>query len=145
MIRFPRSLISCSGRRVQDISVFSTTISTTTTTPSPRFYTSAAFPSISTTVMSTSESSAAAPSKSGFYSLKAQLPNGNEYDFEQLRGKPVLIVNTASKWCVSNCSLNEGNCGLTVYLPQRLHPPVHGYVSPHSCRTGSFWNSDHVV
>ncbi|RXW18135.1 hypothetical protein EST38_g7716 [Candolleomyces aberdarensis] len=48
--------------------------------------------------MSTSEpsSSAAAP-KSGFYSLSAQLPNGKEYNFEELKGKPVLIVNTASK------------------------------------------------
>jgi len=33
----------------------------------------------------------------GFYSLKAELPNGQTYDFEQLRGKVVLIVNTASE------------------------------------------------
>nr|AGC26942.1 glutathione peroxidase [Polyporus umbellatus] len=42
-----------------------------------------------------------APSESGpsstFYSLKAQLPGGKTYDFEQLLGKVVLIVNTASK------------------------------------------------
>jgi len=37
---------------------------------------------------------------SGFYSLKAELPNGKTYDFEQLKGKVVLIVNVASKWCV---------------------------------------------
>lgn len=36
----------------------------------------------------------------GFYSLKAELPNGQTYDFEQLKGKVVLIVNVASKWYV---------------------------------------------
>lgn len=53
--------------------------------------------------MSTSESST--PATSGFYSLKATLPGGKEYDFEQLRGKVVLIVNTASKWCVLGASI----------------------------------------
>lgn len=37
---------------------------------------------------------------STFYGLKAPLPNGTEYDFEQLKGKVVLVVNVASKWCV---------------------------------------------
>ncbi|KAI0649101.1 glutathione peroxidase [Trametes meyenii] len=32
-----------------------------------------------------------------FYSLKAQLPGGKTYDFEDLKGKVVLIVNVASK------------------------------------------------
>ncbi|KAF8920386.1 glutathione peroxidase-like protein [Mucidula mucida] len=32
----------------------------------------------------------------GFYSLKATLPGNKEYDFAQLKGKTVLIVNTAS-------------------------------------------------
>ena len=36
-----------------------------------------------------------------FYSLKAQLINGKEFSFEELRGKKVLLVNTAS------------NCGYT--------------------------------
>ena len=36
-----------------------------------------------------------------FYNLKATLNNGNEFLFEQLKGKKVLIVNTAS------------NCGYT--------------------------------
>ncbi|KAJ3513505.1 hypothetical protein NMY22_g15018 [Coprinellus aureogranulatus] len=45
--------------------------------------------------MSNAESSI--PATSGFYSLKATLPGGKEYDFEQLKGKVVLIVNTASK------------------------------------------------
>ncbi|TFK40172.1 glutathione peroxidase [Crucibulum laeve] len=33
----------------------------------------------------------------GFYSLKAELPNGKVYDFNDLKGKTVLIVNVASK------------------------------------------------
>jgi hypothetical protein len=37
-----------------------------------------------------------------FYDLKAELPNGQTYDFEQLKGKVVLIVNVASKWYVCN-------------------------------------------
>ncbi|KAI8980193.1 glutathione peroxidase [Trametes punicea] len=32
-----------------------------------------------------------------FYDLKAQLPGGKTFDFEQLKGKVVLIVNVASK------------------------------------------------
>jgi len=35
---------------------------------------------------------------SEFYNLKAKLPGDKEYDFEQLKGKVVLIVNVASKW-----------------------------------------------
>lgn len=34
---------------------------------------------------------------SSFYELKAELPGGKTYDFEQLKGKVVLIVNVASK------------------------------------------------
>ncbi|KAI4522792.1 thioredoxin-like protein [Schizophyllum commune] len=34
---------------------------------------------------------------SGFYSLKAELGNGKEFDFAELKGKVVLIVNVASK------------------------------------------------
>ena len=36
----------------------------------------------------------------GFYSLKAELGNGKEFNFADLKGKVVLIVNVASKWCV---------------------------------------------
>ncbi|KAG1775297.1 thioredoxin-like protein [Suillus placidus] len=32
-----------------------------------------------------------------FYDLKSELPSGQTYDFEQLKGKVVLIVNVASK------------------------------------------------
>jgi peroxiredoxin len=40
-------------------------------------------------------------SPSEFYSLKAEQPGGKTYDFEQLKGKTVLIVNTASAWYAS--------------------------------------------
>lgn len=42
---------------------------------------------------------------SGFYSLKAELGNGKEFDFAELKGKVVLIVNVASKWCVGAFSV----------------------------------------
>ena len=36
-----------------------------------------------------------------FYDLKANLPGKDRvFDFAELKGKPVLIVNTASKWYV---------------------------------------------
>ena len=41
------------------------------------------------------------PTMTSFYELKAELPGGKTYDFEQLKGKVVLIVNVASKWYVS--------------------------------------------
>jgi hypothetical protein len=37
---------------------------------------------------------------SGFYSLKAEQPGGKIFDFAELKGKTVLIVNTASAWYV---------------------------------------------
>jgi len=42
-------------------------------------------------------------SENTFYDLKAELPSGQTYDFEQLKGKVVLVVNVASKWYVNNC------------------------------------------
>jgi hypothetical protein len=39
-------------------------------------------------------------SESTFYTLKAKLPSGEVYDFAQLKGKTVLIVNVASQWYV---------------------------------------------
>jgi len=35
--------------------------------------------------------------KTSFYDLKAEQPGGNTFEFEQLKGKVVLIVNTASQ------------------------------------------------
>lgn len=35
---------------------------------------------------------------SGFYSLKAEAPGNKTFDFADLKGKVVLIVNVASKW-----------------------------------------------
>jgi glutathione peroxidase len=35
---------------------------------------------------------------SSFYSLKAEHPGGKIFDFADLKGKTVLIVNTASAW-----------------------------------------------
>lgn len=37
---------------------------------------------------------------SNFYSLKAERPGGKVYDFADLKGKTVLIVNVASQWWV---------------------------------------------
>lgn len=56
-----------------------------------------------------------------FYDLKAELPNGQAYDFEQLKGKVVLIVNVASKWYVCN------HCRCYEHLftsNQRLYPTI---------------------
>lgn len=39
-------------------------------------------------------------SSTTFYDLKADLPGDKTYDFEQLKGKVVLIVNVASQWYV---------------------------------------------
>ncbi|KIJ13435.1 GSH peroxidase family [Paxillus involutus ATCC 200175] len=36
-------------------------------------------------------------SPTNFYDLKADLPNGNSYNFDELKGKVVLIVNVASQ------------------------------------------------
>ena len=41
---------------------------------------------------------------SAFYNLKAEQPGDKVFDFEQLKGKVVLIVNVASKWCAAHAS-----------------------------------------
>lgn len=33
-----------------------------------------------------------------FYDFKADLPGGKTYDFDQLKGRVVLVVNVASQW-----------------------------------------------
>jgi glutathione peroxidase-family protein len=44
---------------------------------------------------------------STFYDLKADLPGGAAYDFSTLKGKVVLIVNTASAWYVTPFALSK--------------------------------------
>lgn len=39
--------------------------------------------------------------ESVFYSLKAERPSGEFYNFSDLKGKTVLIVNVASEWYVT--------------------------------------------
>jgi len=56
----------------------------------------------STIVKRTMSSQSAAQS---FYNLKAELPRGDMYDFNQLKGKVVLVVNVASQWCVPTSSV----------------------------------------
>jgi peroxiredoxin len=42
---------------------------------------------------------------STFYDLKADLPKGEKLDFATLKGKVVLIVNTASAWYVVHLAI----------------------------------------
>ncbi|KAI0749776.1 thioredoxin-like protein [Daedaleopsis nitida] len=63
----------------------------------PAATSTASTPSPSLSHRRTFSSSRPAMSDSSFYSLKATLPGNKTYDFEQLKGKVVLIVNTASK------------------------------------------------
>jgi len=41
-----------------------------------------------------------------FYDLKADLPGAKTFDFAELKGKVVLIVNVASEWRVPPLSFN---------------------------------------
>jgi hypothetical protein len=76
--------------------------------PSARFFTgttslAAAFAAkVAASTPDPDESSASHMSETpaSFYDLKAALPGDDKYyNFEQLKGKVVLIVNVASKWC----------------------------------------------
>ena len=73
--------------------------------------------------------------ESTFYSLKAELPSGKIYDFADLKGKTVLIVNTASKWYVLLLNLITTR----VALPQHSEfsgftPQYTGESAPSSLR-----------
>ena len=59
---------------------------------------------------SSTGSKLAMSNKTTFYDLSAELPGGKTYDFSQLKGKVVLIVNTASQWCVT-CFYRETQPG----------------------------------
>lgn len=63
---------------------------------------------------------------STFYDLKADLPGGKTYDFEQLKGKVVLVVNVASKWYVQPLSRNYNEADLYMLTMglQRVYPAV---------------------
>lgn len=63
---------------------------------------------------------------SSFYSLKATLPGGKTFDFEQLRGKVVLIVNTASKWYAAALTRGAYPFSSRSSHLQRLHAPIQG-------------------
>lgn len=66
--------------------------------PSPQLL--AASLTVTTTFAATRRASYSTTAMSSFYELKPQLPNGKTYDFGELKGKVVLIVNVASKWYV---------------------------------------------
>jgi hypothetical protein len=60
----------------------------------------------SNTTSSLSDTSLNTSSKmSTFYDLKADLPKGEKLDFATLKGKVVLIVNTASAWYVVHLAI----------------------------------------
>ena len=108
---------------------FSTSNFTTTSTTKPH---------IPRTIMSES---------SEFYSLKAQLPSGKIYDFAELQGKTVLIVNVASNWYVpswpSPCLrlTIPLRSGFTPQYAGNTHLILPGYrYSVSTCRTtDSLW------
>lgn len=45
-------------------------------------------------------------SASEFYNLKAEKPNGQEYNFDTLKDKVVLVVNTASQFSFNFVIIN---------------------------------------
>ncbi|KAL4072704.1 thioredoxin-like protein [Scleroderma yunnanense] len=63
-----------------------------------------------------------------FYDLKADLPGGKVYDFDQLKGKVVLIVNVASQWCACFCPFVESHPTL---LSSGFTPQYKGLQSLH--------------
>jgi glutathione peroxidase-family protein len=59
-----------------------------------------------------------------FYDLKAEQPGNKVLDFADLKGKVVLIVNTASQWCVL---IGRGSNTLLTEF-QWVHTSVQGWV-----------------
>ena len=67
-----------------------------------------------------------------FYDLKAELPGGDVYDFEQLKGKVVLVVNVASQWCACFNPFCRRVSFCIVY--QWFHAAVQGCIYPANIR-----------
>jgi hypothetical protein len=57
-------------------------------------------PNFISRLFSTTGESKEMASATSFHDLKADLPGGGTYDFSQLKGKVVLLVNVASAWWV---------------------------------------------
>lgn len=70
--------------------------------------------------------------ESGFYSLKATLPGSKTFDFADLKGKTVLIVNTASAWCVVQVDIQAEKTRLIRY-PPLVDSPRSTRVCSHRC------------
>lgn len=93
--------------------------------PSPQLLASPSRPSltVTTTFAAAQRASYSTTAMSSFYELKPQLPNGKTYDFEELKGKVVLIVNVASKWYVQTRFQLVCRAPL-IPCPQRFHSSV---------------------
>ncbi len=80
----------------------------------------------------TSSSYSPPPAMAGFYDLKAELPNGKSYEFDQLKGKVVLIVNVASKWYALSSMVSAHVAVLMMSICPRIqwiHTSVQRYGS----------------
>lgn len=88
-------------------------------------------PSLLLSTPSTSRVTFSTAAMSGFYSLKAETPEGKTYDFADLKGKVVLIVNVASKWYVARLPILDplhwrcATSGFTPHYKGRLRYVVH--------------------
>lgn len=120
-------------RILKDLSQSQATFSTAISPPVPRprrhcaqrarslSTTLAKLASTSSPEMSESNDNPTGTTPQSFYNLKAALPGEDKYlNFEELRGKVVLVVNVASQWSVSLIIQNQ--CVLTCV--QRIHSSV---------------------
>lgn len=78
-------------------------------------------------------------SESAFYSLKADLPSGKTYDFADLKGKTVLIVNTASNWYVLPLNLIPKG---SAYLE---HSEFSGFTPQYTGELAPVVSGDYIV